>query len=76
MKTIAERVRWLRKRKGFTQAEVDKIADLSSGHTGAIERGRREQPSATTLTKIARAFSVDVGWLISGGKTPQIAASK
>ena len=72
MKTIAERVKHLRLKKGLTQAELDKIADLSSGHVGAIERGRREAPNTTTMLKLARALSVDVGWLIWGGKATKI----
>jgi len=68
MKTIAERVRWLRKKRGLTQAEVDKIAGLSFGHTGAIERGRRKSPNVETLRKIAKSLGVGVVWLIEGGR--------
>ncbi len=73
MKTIGQRVVWARKARGLTQAELDEVADLSAGHTGSIERGRRESPSSATLSKLARALRVDLGWLIQGGKRPEIA---
>ena len=69
MKTVGERVRWARERRGLTQAEVDETADLSCGHTGSIERGRRESPSTVTLTRLARALKVDVAWLTFGGRS-------
>lgn len=73
MKTVGERVRWARERRGLTQAELDEVADLSSGHVGSVERGTRVVPSVTTLAKLSRALRVDIAWLINGGRPPRIA---
>lgn len=73
MKTLAERVKWARSKRGLTGAELDEVADLSCGHTSMIECGRRETPSIVTISKLARALNVDVAWLINGGKRPEIA---
>ena len=73
MKTIGERLRWARERRGLNHAELDEVADLSCGHSAKIERGHREDPSAGTASKLARALGVDVAWLINGGKAPSIA---
>ncbi len=73
MKTVGERVRWAREKRGLTQAELDETADLSSGHVGSVERGTRVVPSVTTLTKLSKALRVDIAWLINGGKAPPIA---
>jgi transcriptional regulator with XRE-family HTH domain len=72
MKTIGERVRWARTERGLTQFELDEIADLSCGHSGAIERGRRDAPSTATMSKLAYALGVDLSWLIRGGKAPTL----
>lgn len=74
MKTVGDRVAWARKRRKLTSAQLDEVADLSSGHSGSIERGRRESPSGATLAKIARALRVDLAWLIQGGKRPELRA--
>ncbi len=74
MKTVGERVAWARKMRKLSSAQLDEVADLSSGHSGSIERGRRESPSGATLSKLARALRVDLGWLINGGKRPEISA--
>lgn len=76
MKTLAERLAWARERRGLSRAALDEVADLSCGHSAKLERGRdgkREMPSATTVSKLARALGVDADWLVNGGKRPQIA---
>ena len=75
MKTLAERLRWARQKRGLSCAAVDEIADLSCGHTASIEAGRREDPSAMTVSKLAHALDVSVAWLINGGKLPQMGKS-
>ncbi len=74
MKTIGARVAWARKQRKLTSAQLDEIADLTSGHSGSIERGRRESPSGVTLSKLARALRIDLAWLINGGKRPEMRA--
>lgn len=72
MKTIAERVKWAREQRGLNNAELDEVADLSCGHSAKIETGHRDDPSSSTMSKIAFALNVDVAWLINGGKRPSI----
>jgi len=72
MNTIAERVRWAREKRGLSCAGLDEISDLSCGHTASIEAGRRETPSALTMSKLAGALKVDLAWLINGGARPKM----
>lgn len=76
MKTLAERLAWARDKRGYSRAALDEVADLSCGHTAKLERakpGKRDMPSATTVSKLARALGVDSEWLLNGGPRPQIA---
>ena len=73
MKTLAERVRWAREKRGYSCAGLDEVADLSAGHSAKVERSDRETPSALTVAKIARALDVDPQWLMFGGARPTIA---
>jgi len=73
MKTLAARLRWAREKRGLSCAELDEVADLTLGHTASVESKRIEVPSTATASKLARALDVEVGWLIEGGKAPQIA---
>jgi transcriptional regulator with XRE-family HTH domain len=74
MKTLPERVRWAREKRRMSHAELDEVADLSCGHSAKIEKGDREHPSASTMSKLAYALKVDIGWLINGGKRPEMNA--
>jgi len=66
LRKLGERVRYLRKRTGLTQAELSERAGIYD--VGEIERGkkiragRREQPNPTldTLFKLARALGVEI----------------
>ncbi len=74
MKTLSERVRWAREKRGYSCAGLDEMADLSCGHVAKIERGDSGDPSLTTVSKIAAALDVDPSWLMFGGRSrPQIA---
>lgn len=70
MDSIAERVRWIREQTGLSARAVDGLADLTPGHTALIESGSRADPSAGTLTKIARALGVSLDWLSDGQGLP------
>ncbi len=72
MKSLPERVRWAREKRGYSCAELDEIADLSCGHSAKIEAGTRGAPSSLTVSKLAHALGVGSGWLIDGGKPPQL----
>lgn len=66
MKTLAEKVTYLRTSKGWTQGELAAAVGVSQGSIGNIESGIRENPRAATVLGIAKAFGVDPGWLQSG----------
>ncbi len=75
MKTFAERLAWTRNKRGLSRAALDEVADLSCGHSAKLERakpGKRDMPSATTVSKLARALGVDSEWLLNGGKRPEM----
>lgn len=76
MKTVAERVRWARGRRGYSCAGLDRIAGLSCGHSAKVERGDRDEPSAMTVAKLARALEIDPQWIMFGGTRPQIAKAE
>ncbi len=78
MKTFAERLAWTRNKRGLSRAALDEVADLSCGHSAKLERakpGKRDMPSATTVSKLARALGVDSEWLLNGGKRPEMRSS-
>ncbi len=74
MKTLAERLRWAREKRGHSCAGLDELADLSCGHSSKLERGDRDEPSAMTIAKLARALEIDPQWLMFGGTRPHISA--
>lgn len=54
---IANNIRSLRDKKGWTQLELAQKANLNSNFLAKIERGL-SKPSAITITKIAKALGV------------------
>jgi transcriptional regulator with XRE-family HTH domain len=72
MNTIAERIAWARLKSGLACSSLDEMAGLSVGHVAKIESGARGAPSAETVSAIAKALGVPVGWLIDGGRLPAI----
>lgn len=76
MKTMAERLRSAREKKGLSCAELDEVSDLTLGHTASIEAGRIESPSIATAAKLAMALGVDLSWLVNGARAKPLSASK
>lgn len=66
MNTLAERLQWARGLTELSARDLDKLANLTPGHTTAIEVGRRASPSAETARAIARALGVSLDWLVDG----------
>lgn len=50
-----------RKKKGKTQEELERGAELSPGHIGKIERGDRKNPQVDVVTKIANTLGIHPG---------------
>jgi transcriptional regulator with XRE-family HTH domain len=61
---IGERIRKHRKRKGFTQAQLGKLADISAQQISNLEVGRNCSPTAENLINLADALGVKPGDLI------------
>lgn len=61
---FAGRVKLLRQRKNWTQAQLGRAAGLTFKFIGEIERAEAS-PTLTSLEKLARALNVTVGDLLS-----------
>lgn len=59
---LGKKIRELRKQKGYTQAELAELVDLSTNFIGYLERGK-QLPSLKTLEKIAQALGITIGYL-------------
>jgi transcriptional regulator with XRE-family HTH domain len=59
---LGERIRQIRKAKGFSQENFAVESDLNRSFYGCIERGEKN-PSALVLMRIALALGIEVGEL-------------
>jgi transcriptional regulator with XRE-family HTH domain len=59
---IAQKLRELRKARGWTQEQVAEKAEISVSHYASAERGA-ENLTVDTVTRLARAFGVRVAVL-------------
>ena len=57
---IGSRIKELRQLKGYTQAELAELVDISTNYIGYIERGQRTI-SLQTLERLAHTLGVEVG---------------
>ena len=60
---IAMRIKALRAKKDITQAELAERAGISHGYLARLETGRQD-PTITTLEKLAKALKVPIGRLL------------
>jgi transcriptional regulator with XRE-family HTH domain len=60
---IAMRIKALRAKRKITQAELAERAGISHGYLARLETGRQD-PTITTLEKLAKALRVSVGQLL------------
>jgi len=61
---IADNLKKLRDKKGYSLEKVARLADLSLNTIVKIENGVNKNPTIETLTKIAKALEVGVDDLI------------
>jgi transcriptional regulator with XRE-family HTH domain len=63
VKTIAQRLKALRKERGWNQAQLAKRAGVSFGYLARLETCRHD-PQVGTLVKLAKALKVPVAELV------------
>jgi transcriptional regulator with XRE-family HTH domain len=60
---VAHRLRLARERAGLSGGQVDRLLDLEQGAVVKIEGGELT-PTFADLPKLARAYGVDVAWIL------------
>lgn len=63
--SFGNRLRELRKEKGFSQEGFADHAEVHRTYLGGLERGERN-PTLTVMAKIARALDVSLSKLVQG----------
>ena len=61
---ISHNLKLIRKQKGLSLEKISKLADLSLNTVVKIESGMNQNPTISTLTKLANALQVGVDDLI------------
>jgi len=64
-KTLGERVRSIREKRGWSQEELAHRSGLARSFTGAIERGEKDI-RISTLFKLAKTFDLTIQQLTKG----------
>jgi transcriptional regulator with XRE-family HTH domain len=62
---LGNKIRFLRKSKGFSQEQLALNSDIDRSYVGGIERGERNV-SFLTLVKIARCLECDIAKITKG----------
>lgn len=75
MSTLADRVRWILKRRGLTQRELSEKAELSHSYLSAYFARAKADATASMrspeLTALAKAGNVSQHWLSTGEGSPE-----
>lgn len=70
MSTIGERVRALRKKRGYSQVELAALAGITQGSLSLIERNETEMPAGDTLAGLCKALKTTPDFLVAGAGDP------
>lgn len=62
---LGERICLLRRRQGWSQAELARRLQVSPSAIGMYEQGRRE-PSLEAVAELSRTFGVSMDYLVTG----------
>ena len=74
MASLGDRIREMRKRRGWNQTEMAKATGLTLRIVSSIERGE-SKASAEQLTEICKAFKVSTDFLLTGIDSAAISAT-
>jgi len=75
MTTIGQRVRHLRKLRGYSQVELAALVGITQGSLSLIERDETEVPAGSTVAGLCRALKTTPDFLIAGAGDPDSIAS-
>jgi predicted transcriptional regulators len=64
---LGQRIKTARESAGLTQSGLAELADISTNHVSALERGVYDT-KAELLAKLATALGVDANYLLFGAK--------
>lgn len=65
--TIAQKIKAIRVKRGYTQEKLGKLAGINEGNLRKYESGTIPNPTIKTLEKIAQALDVPIYFFISSG---------
>ncbi|MCM3412653.1 helix-turn-helix domain-containing protein [Metabacillus litoralis] len=63
VKSLGERIRYLRKQKNLSQEQLGELADIHTNYVGAIERGEKNI-TIESLIKVSRGLGVTLEELL------------
>ena len=66
-----ERLRAVRKERGLSARDVERMAKVTARHIWRLEAGKRPNVAAVTLARIALAIEVDIDYLLGLTNVPQ-----
>jgi len=65
---LAQNIRKIRIKKGYSQEKLARIADISNATLVKIEAGVAKEPTITTVSKIAGALGISIDELVGRAK--------
>ena len=66
------RLRAMRKERGLSADDVERMAKVTARHIWRLEAGKRPNVAAVTLARIALAVDVDIDYLLGLTDIPQL----
>jgi len=61
---LAENIKRIRKKRGFTQEKLARLANISNNTLVKIEMGMAKEPTITTIQKLADALDISIDELV------------
>jgi transcriptional regulator with XRE-family HTH domain len=76
MASLAERVKYERLRRRYSQEELAKAAQITQGLLSRIEAGKVTAPNANIVRQLARALWVTTDYLLCMDETPEVSPTE